>query len=343
MFKNRLFYILISALISIALLWLLFSQIKTEDIISTISRIYIPTLVAYMAVALIAAWLRAWRYKLLLKPQPISWGNIFLVTFIRNSLIDLLPARLGSLSYIYVLNKRLNFPFETATSSFVLAFFLDFLTLSPFLIVAVIAVGLGTTTISTPALLLISLAFFIFIFFVLWKIIPLSQFLLMIYERVLHASKSENKRLAKISIEKFQLTIDSLSQIHQRKIYFPVVLLSFLIRLAKYISVYALFFSLLRSQGFLLSELSFWKFILGISGAELTSALPIKGLAGFGTWESAWALTLRLMNFDSRLAIISGIGVHLLTNIFEYSLGIASIFILAWPYLGKLRTKNDQF
>lgn len=343
MFKNKLVYILLSAAISIALLWLLFSQIKTEDIAQTISRIYIPALLVYMAVALIGAWLRAWRYKWLLQPQPISWGNILLVTFIRNSLIDLLPARLGSLSYIYVLNKRLNFSFEKATSTFVLAFILDFLTLSPFLVVAVLAVGLGTSSISTAALLWISLAFFAIVFFVFWKVIPISRFLLMIYQRLLRLLKTENKKGARVTVEKFRATIESLSLINQRKIYFPIFVLSLFIRLAKYISVYALFFSLLRSHGFALHELSFWKFILGISGAELTSALPVKGLAGFGTWESAWALTFRLMNFDPRLAIISGIGVHLLTNIFEYSLGIVSILILAWPYLRKIRNKDDRF
>jgi uncharacterized membrane protein YbhN (UPF0104 family) len=341
-FKKKIVYIILSAAISIGLLSLLFSQIKTEDVVQTFKQIYVPALFVYMGVALMAAWLRAWRYKRLLEPQPITWGNIFLVTFIRNSLIDLLPARIGSLSYIYVLNKRLNFPFETATSTFVLAFILDFLTLSPFLIVAVVAVGLGSTTISTPALLLISLAFFILIFIILWKIIPLSRVALRVYQRVLALLKCENKRFAAISVEKLRLTIASLGQFQERKIYWPIFALSLLIRLAKYISLYALFYALLRSHGYSLHDLSFWKLILGLSGAELTSALPVKGLAGFGTWESAWALTYRLMNFDPRLAIISGIGVHLLTNIFEYSLGTASILILAWPYLNKSRDNNDR-
>ncbi len=341
MFKSKIVYILLSAAVSVSLLWLLFSQIKTEDVIQTLQRIYVPALIAYMLIALIGAWLRAWRYKLFLKPQPISWGNMFLVTFVRNSLIDLLPARIGSLSYIYVLNKRLGFPFEIATSSFVLAFFFDFLTLSPFLITAVIVVGLGKTSVSTPALLLVSLAFFGLIFVMVWKIIPFSGWVLKVTSRALQALKVEEKKFGQLSVEKFKLTIDSLSEIHRRRIYFPIFFLSLFIRLAKYISVYALFFSLLRSQGFTLPELSFWKFILGISGAELTSALPVKGLAGFGTWESAWALTFGLMNFDSRLAIVSGIGVHLLTNIFEYSLGIASILILAWPYLRKTNKRND--
>jgi uncharacterized membrane protein YbhN (UPF0104 family) len=341
-FKNRVVYILLSAAISAVLLWLLFSRVKTEDVVQTVSRIYIPAVFAYIAVALLGAWLRSWRYKLLLRPRTISWGNILMVTFIRNSLIDLFPARLGSLSYIYVLNKRLGFSFEAATSSFVLAFFLDFLTLSPFLVAAVVIVGLGATVISTPALLAVSLAFFLLIFFVLWRIVPLSRLVLATYRRLLRLWKGEERKFARVSVEKFGLTIDSLSEIVERKIYAPVVALSFLIRLAKYVSVYALFYSLLRSRGFSLEELSFWKFILGISGAELTSALPVKGLAGFGTWESAWALTFRLMNFDPALAIISGIGVHLLSNIFEYSLGVASILVLAWPYLKKTRHKHDR-
>jgi len=82
-----------------------------------------------------------------------------------------------------------------------------------------------------------------------------------------------------------------------------------------------------------MAELRFWKLILGINGAELTSVLPIKGLAGFGTWESAWALTMGMMGFEERIAILSGLGVHLVTNLFEYALGIGSLFILALPLL----------
>jgi uncharacterized membrane protein YbhN (UPF0104 family) len=340
--RNRLVYIALSAIVSLVLLFLLVSQIRTADIVATLSHIYMPALFAYMVVALLGAWLRSWRYKWLLQPQPITWGNILLVTFIRNSLIDLLPARLGSLSFIYVLNRRLGFAFETATSTFVVAFVLDFLTLSPFLITAVLAVGLGSDRISGPALLSISLAFFGLIFLALWKIVPLARVLLAVYRRILRLFAAGEKKFARVSLDKFELTVQILSLIRGRRVFFPVFLLSLSIRLAKYVSVYLLFFGLLRSHGFSFSSLSFWVFILGISGAELTSALPVKGLAGFGTWESAWALTFRLMRFDARLAVLSGIGVHLLTNVYEYALGIGSILVLAWPYFRKRRGKNDR-
>ena len=339
MFKNRLVYIILSALVSVGLLWLLLSQVKTEDIVRTLSRVFIPALLIYAAVALVGAWLRALRYKWLLRPQVISWPNMFLVTFIRNSLIDLLPARLGSLSYIYVLNKRLGFPFEAATSSFVLAFVLDFLTLSPFLVVSVIAVGLGANALLTPALLILAAVFFLLVFLVYWKLVPVARFFLAVFRRLLRFAKIEGRAGALTAVNKLELTIQSLESIQGRGKAIPVFLLSLLIRLAKYISVFALFFALLRSHGFSLGDLSFWTFILGLSGAELSSALPIKGLAGFGTWESAWALSFRVMDFDPQLAIISGIGVHLLSNTFEYTLGIGSILILAWPYFRRKRAR----
>jgi uncharacterized membrane protein YbhN (UPF0104 family) len=337
MFRNKITYIFLSLIVSIALIWLLFVRVDFKDVTLAFSRVFLPAVFIYAAVALLAAWLRACRYRWLLRPRPIGWGNILLVTFIRNSMIDLLPARIGSLSYIYVLNKRLGFRFESATSSFVAAFVLDFLTLSPFLFVSLLAVGMGAQAISTPLLLVISAVFFLLVALVYWRIIPIAKLLLSIFHRLLRFSGMAEKRMARTAVEKFDLTIQSLTAIREMGNSIPLFLLSLLIRLAKYVSLFALFYAFLRSFGYALADLSFWVFILGLSGAELTSALPVKGLAGFGTWESAWALTFRLLDFDPKLAVISGFGVHFLTNLFEYSLGIASILILVRPYLARRR------
>jgi glycosyltransferase 2 family protein len=329
--KSKAAYIGLSVAVSAGLLWVLFSRVGARDVGAMLSNIYWPAVLVYASVALAGAWVRAWRYKRLLAPQAIGWGPIFLVTFIRNSLIDLLPARIGGLSYIYVLNKRLGLTFETATSSFVLASVLDTLTLSPFLILAGLSVGLGSGAISVPAVIAIAVVFFGIVALVLWKIVPLGRFLLAVFERLGARLRTGRRPFFKTAAEKFRLTVEEISLFRERRSLLPVFAQSLVVRLAKYVSVFSLFYALLRSRGFSLADLSFSKFILGISGAELTSALPVKGLAGFGTWESAWAVTFGLMNFDPGLAIASGIGVHLLTNVFEYSLGIGSIVMLAWP------------
>jgi uncharacterized membrane protein YbhN (UPF0104 family) len=335
--KKRIFFVVLSLAVSVLLIGLLLSQIQIRDLAQTLSNIYWPALFLYIGISLFSSWLRAWRYKWLLQPKPITWANIFLVTFIRNCFDDLLPARIGSLSYIYVLNRRLGFSFESAASTFVVAFVLDFLTLSPFLALAIFIVGLGASAVSTPGLLLLSLLFFIIILVILWQIIPIFRAVLNLYRSLLKILKVGQKKGARHSTAKLEMTLDSLAEIKAKKIYVPLFLLSLLIRLGKYVSLYFLLFALLRSHGFLMKDLSFSKTILGITGAEMTSALPVKGLADFGTWESAWAVAFRLMNFEAGLAILSGIGVHLITNLFEYSLGFLSILILAVPYMKRNR------
>jgi uncharacterized membrane protein YbhN (UPF0104 family) len=331
--KRKGVYIAISAALSIVLLGLLFSRVRAGDLIQTLARIFIPGLIAYMAIAVLGAVLRAWRYRLFLSPNPIRWRDILMATFIRNSFVDLLPARLGSLSFIYVLNKRLAFTFETATSAFVASFVYDFLTLGPFVVAAALVVGIGTTAVSGPALLIVA-----FVFFAVWVIILVEiawffRLAVRVYEFVLHLVKWRDKRWARVSVEKLGATAESLAAIQKKHLALPFFVLSTGIRACKYVSIYFLLFALMRSRGFGFDDLSFWKLILGITGAELTSALPIKGLAGFGTWESAWALTFGLMAIDQKFAILSGLGVHLVTNIFEYALGIGSLLILAAPLM----------
>jgi hypothetical protein len=316
-----------STVLSAILIWFLLSQVEFEDFAQTFVHIYIPGLLAFSVLSLLGATLRAWRYKVLLQPQHISWGNIYLVTFIRNLFVDLFPARIGAISYIYVLNKSLRYSFESAASSFVVAFVLDFLTLSPFLVFSILVVGLGTTSISNITLLLIAFLFFVILFLVFWRMTPIARFFLNFYQWMLKVFRQEKRKWAETSVEKIHLTIEELIRIRKRKIDLPLFILSLGIRLVKYLSLYILLFSLLRSHGFSLENLSFFKTILGITGAEMSSALPIKGIGGFGTWESAWALTLMLMGFEKRVAILSS-GIHLITNLFEYILGISSILIL---------------
>lgn len=335
---RRIAYIAVSLGLSVVLIGLLVSRIDAAELGRTLARIFMPGLLAYVAIALLGAVLRAWRYRLFLSPRPVRRCDILMATFVRNSFVDLLPARLGSLSLIYVLNKRLGFPFEAATSAFVAAFVYDFLTLAPFVFGAALLVGLGTTVVSSPALLGVA-----GVFFVLWLIIlaRLTWFFgvaVRIYGGGLKLFRLEAKKWASISKEKLGATAESLAFIQEKRLALPFFALSLGIRACKYVSIYFLLFALMRSLGFGFPDLSFTKLILGITGAELTSVLPVKGLAGFGTWESAWALTFGLMNIDQRFAVLSGLGVHLVTNLFEYSLGIGSLTVLAMPFLRKKRS-----
>ena len=115
-----------------------------------------------------------------------------------------------------------------------------------------------------------------------------------------------------------------------------VFLLSLATRIVKYLFVYILFEGVIQ-LGVSLGNFSLFSF--GLAGTELSALIPIQGPGGFGTWESGWALTLMLLGFEKRIAIVSS-GVHLVTNVFEYFLGLMSILFLALPIYKRKSTPN---
>lgn len=323
----------VSTAVSVLLIGFLLSRIETRDLVRTIRDVHRPALAAYLGAMLAGAALRAWRYKILLHPRTISWPDILMVTFIRNSFIDLLPARIGSLSFILIMNRRLGFPFESATSAFLVSMVLDFITLGPFVILAVIVVGLGTAPLASPLLIGLGALFSAVFVVILLELPRFIKIFLVVFRRALMILRLEARPWAVLFQEKIQATAASLKDLKTRRIDTPLFGLSFLIRGAKYASLSFLVLALLQSHGVPFSDFGFFKLVLGVTGAELTSVLPVKGLAGFGTWEAAWALSFSLMGIDEGLAILSGLGVHFLTNFFEYSLGVASLVILLLPWL----------
>ena len=59
--------------------------------------------------------------------------------------------------------------------------------------------------------------------------------------------------------------------------------------------------------------------------------LPVQGLAGFGTWETAFHLVFSLLAPEHPNPFITGLLIHTVTQLWEYLLGLLSFGILLWP------------
>lgn len=324
-------YFLLSIIVSILLIWYLFTYIEFRDLFHALSNIYLPSLFIYFFISITGVIIRAIRYDILIASEKIKMGSLLLVTLARNLFVDLFPARLGSLSYIYILNKRFNFSFEIATSTFLLAFVFDFVAVMPLLIIAILMLGVGATPISSPLIFSITGLIFILLLLLLFYLNQVLKILLSILDWAVQELNLKKNHRIDFLLKKLIFTIDAVEEIKKRKIYWKVFFYSIAIRVLKYGGIYFLLHSVLVDKGFTLANLNFWKVFLGSSGAELSALLPIHGIAGFGTWETAWAFTFQLLGFDLKLAIISGFATHLISQIFAYSLGIISILILALP------------
>jgi len=330
--NRRFVYFGLSVFISVLLGGYLLSQIDAKTLSKTFRNLHLPSLSIYLSMAFLGVISRTYRYHLLISSNKIRFYHLMLVTLIRNLFVDLLPAKLGSLSYVYLINRRFGFPFEIAASSFLLAFIFDLIVLLPIFFVALALGGNDSTVFLSASFIVFSIVIFLSLAAVLLWLHRIIRFAVKSIDNLFHV-RNRNHLKINIMMEKIDLITDDIEALQAQKgKYIKIIISSFFVRMFKYGSLYFLLHSVLAHLNYSFADLNFWKVFIGILGAEFSALLPLQGIAGIGTWESAWTLTFNLLgHLDSQIAIISGFSVHLITQLFEYSLGIISIIVLYLP------------
>ena len=59
------------------------------------------------------------------------------------------------------------------------------------------------------------------------------------------------------------------------------------------------------------AEIDVWLAVLGTVGAELSSVLPVHGVAGSGSYELAMAAVLLPLGLDMQTVLIAAVNLHL--------------------------------
>lgn len=272
----------------------------------------------FIILVLLGVWLRAYRYYLLLGKR-IPLKDLFLITLVRNFAVDLLPARSAALIFYTFLTRKQGVEYEEGASSFVVAIFYDLLAL------AVMLAGLGLFLKGGISRGVMYWAL-LFLFFLSVAFIGFSHHLLAMVAKIGFVRKFGK-------LERILTKIQNYLQAHHRhseqlKLFF----LSLLIRLGKYISLYILFWGVVRIP---ISSHTFSQFCFGMAGTEMSSMLPIQGLGGFGTWELAFSIFFKTFNIPAGDPFLTGLVIHVTTQVWEYSVGLA-----AFLYLSLRRSKG---
>jgi len=301
--------------VTLVIVWLFFRDISFTDIKDNFFKIPVQILLIFILLSLLGTFLRALKYHILLS-RKLTFFDIFLITLVRNFAVDLLPARSASLVFYTYLAKKKGLSVEEGVSSFVVSVFYDGLALS--FMLGGLVFFLGTDMNKTAIYLGMSVIFFLsvgMIFFSHWVIRILLRFHLVI-------------RFQKIRqpLEKIYRYLINHKKNSER---LAVFALSFLIRIIKYVFIFVLFESVVEI-GWGFKIFSIFSFSLAIT--ELSSLLPIQGLAGFGTWELAFAVSFGAMFTDyeiSRTTIQSaGFVIHITTQVWEYLIGLGAFLYL---------------
>ncbi len=312
------------------LLYLILSQTTSDQWLRLLSRIRIEWLGIYVGLYGIGLSLRTWRYHLLIKgakPGLVpTFGRLALVTAVRNMLVDFLPARTGSLSYLVILNRIFAVDFSACLTSFTYAALFDLLSLGPILAV-VLAIDSFRGSVVHPLLWGLGLAITLGGITVLVFLEPLFKRLSGWIERGTFSYQKRHLWLQGVTRELTAVSHSFLA-LRQARLFWPLLGLSLLLRAIKYTLIYLLLFAVMAAILEVSPSLPFLKIMFGIMGSEVGASLPVSGIAGFGLYEGILGAVLASQGIQTSQGIFISFAMHLLSQIFEYSLGGLALIMI---------------
>lgn len=328
-------HFILSLVVTTVLLGVVFSDLTTKDFMTLISGIDQKMLCAYFILSIVGLAARTWRYRLMLsgtlKNQGVpSYGRLLVVSTVRNALVDLLPARIGELSYLY-LTTRYQVPLVSGIATLGLGVVFDLVVLAGvifcFLLLASFFAwegGQSILVISPHVALLVSGGVCVLLIVLVRYLAP---FLCIVGER-LHKSGSSTsqKRLG----EKFSEIGRAVHALIYSGYLLPVLCSTLVLRVAKYGSLYVLLLAVVKQWGLGFHELGVMGVISAFILAEASAMLPVSGLMGFGAYEGTWSAVFGLVCGETcqhvpTLAV--SFVVHVITQVFACSLGAIAAFV----------------
>ncbi len=324
--------------VTAAVFYYLFSHISVQELVEIIRNVSVRGLLAFLLCSFFMSFFRTWRYLVLLRSNDQSPSSIalYLVTIVRNFFSDLLPARLGTLIYIYLVQTRLGVPFGAATASFALAFVFDILALAFLIILA--AAFISSTVLSSPAIIGGGVVLLTLCAIVLFFLPNLLQFGAVIGGHLPLIGVNNRKKLG----DAIMTAKENIIETKESGIFLQVLFLSFGVRCFKYLSLFVLLLALMIPAGYSAEVFFLPKVFLGLCSAELAASLPVSGIAGFGAYEGTWALVFQLLGFPEKMAIVSSVSHHLITQVYGYTLGVVALIILWLPFFSYRQSSMEQ-
>ena len=283
----------------------------------------------YVTCQFAQTFFRAFRARLLLKaslPQGQSLPSVMrliLVTFVRGACADMLPARIGELSYVAMLNKGCAIPAADCLSSLSIGLLFDFLALLAVLAVAIPAAAQGMTLLGS---LLMLAALCVVGGFGLFSIFPA---LAKACERLEGRGLFRRRPFAAL-LRIVTDTADAVTKTRRAGIAPGVAACSIGVRIAKYAGLYCLFVAVTRPIWPVLSHAGVSSVLVALIAAEGAASLPVPTFMSFGSYEAGGLAALTALGFPAADSMAAMLAMHVLSQIIDYSLGGLAFLVFTW-------------
>lgn len=318
---NRSFIIkFVAIFFTIALPIFLLSYINIDDVVNIITNIKPIYLLVGLILYACSYYLRSLRFWILLKGE-VSLSNLLKIVCVHNMMNNLLPARTGELSYIYLLKKIHKRNVGEGIATLVVARVFDFL----------LIVGIFLSASILLQFYIIKNGMFYVIFAVIILLICVSLLICLmkadkiktteLFEKMLDDDNLNETTLNNHILSKIKEIINSFALIGDAGllIYFKI----FITTLSLWGSLYLFYFCLAIGMNL---EIHFIPAVFASSFAVFSTILPIQGIGGFGTVEGGWAIGFILIGLPETVAVASGFGFHIIVLVYTIIFGICGLF-----------------
>lgn len=310
----------ISILITVLILFLLFTQISIKDIINLLKNIDPLWTIAGSFFYLLAVFLQALRFRYLIHSKDISILNILRVSILYNLANMILPSKLGELSYPYLLTKISTINITEGLASLIASRVFDLLTILMIFLFALIGFqGIFKIQIFFIILFVLLLVGLIILLFFYMPYILISFW--NIFRKLSERMGIKNQNYIQWVQKKLYGMAENFYALRARRIFIPVIVTS----ISMWEIIFFVFYLFLKGIGI---EISFLKVIFGSTIGLISSSLPISVIGNWGTLEAGWAAGFLLLGFPKDKAIATGFSIHIIIVLLLILAGIISWFTL---------------
>ncbi len=289
----------------------------------------------YALLYLVQLIVRAIRYRILIAASgetvlPSLW-HMSLVTGVRNMFVDMLPARVGELSYVAMLNRGYKVGADACLSSLTVAVAFDFVAL------LIIILGLFFKQLLTSSLE----GWMLGVLLMAFVVSGVALFALFVFGpwfvRWLDARPVlpwQNSRLVQSVLKLARSFSDALDVTRKSGKLLSVLLLSVIIRVLKYAGFYLLFKAVVVPSFDALANLPLEQTLSALIGGELAASLPVPAFMSFGVYEAGGTAVLTALGLDKGDSLIAMLSVHIWSQLFDYVIGGLCLLIFVWLFRG---------
>ena len=287
-----------------------------SSLVNALIAFPVTYLIIYLIASLVRTLLQSMRYRVLLmasEETAPTMFHVFLVSLSRNMFVDMLPARLGELSYIAMLNRGCRVSGESCVSSLAISFVFDLIALTVLLVVLLIgqAAGGDFQTWMVGVVLMLALLV-VFLLVLLYPAISLTNKLI---GRIGWLQRGFAGKLSNLSTRIEQ----ALDESRKAGITGRLLILSVGVRVAKYFGLYWLFVGV--AAQFPEISTSIVQVLPALVSAEAGASLPVPAFMGFGTYEAGGTLALTVLGASAATSLMVMLAMHVVSQIIDYLLG----------------------